>query len=457
MHSPVVELENLGFPPIDLEMIYQLNKEAVVQIKTPIGTTKDITIEELVRQGTVFGPLFCCASTAKVNDIGEPVKQNLGEVEVKMPVFMDDINSTTKDPENIEKAIRNCRRLEIEKKYTFGLTKTNFMVIDKDERIMIRVEETLQKGKVKEVESYKYGGIKINQDGDLKLHIERQKNTSIGICKELMGLASQREVGEEFIRVRLQLFEKSYMQSLLHGLHAWHISPEELKRVEQVQSKSLKRILELPESTPSAALFLETGIWPATERILYLTGMLYQNMIKRSDAIAPKIVKYQEEVHMENSIPHRMEEVLDYIGKSKEDIKRMQKSDWKKVLKKAMTKKITERLNNEMRGRTKSRIVIGDPFRRKKYFNKENGSLSKEIVKIRMNMYKTKSNYKTKYENLTCPKCHSNKDTTEHVVHCYTGVAVKELRNEESTSWTKIIEGFQKYTKDLEKENQNSK
>ena len=50
------------------------------------------------------------------------------------------------------------------------------------------------------------------------------------------------------------------MQSLLHGLHAWHIAPEELKRVEQVQSKSLKRILELPESTPSAALFLETGI-----------------------------------------------------------------------------------------------------------------------------------------------------------------------------------------------------
>ena len=94
----------------------------------------------------------------------------------------------------------------------------------------------------------------------------------------------------------------------------------------------------------------------------------------------------------------------------------MQKSDWKKVLKKAMTKKITERLNNEMRGRTKSRIVIGDPFRRKKYFNKENGSLSKEIVKIRMNMYKTKSNYKTKNENLTCPRCHSNKDTTEHVV-----------------------------------------
>ena len=76
----IVELENLGFPPIDLEMMQQLNKEAVVEIKTPVGTTKEITIEELVRQGIVFGLLFCCASTVKVNVIGEPVIQNLGGV-----------------------------------------------------------------------------------------------------------------------------------------------------------------------------------------------------------------------------------------------------------------------------------------------------------------------------------------------------------------------------------------
>ena len=130
----------------------------------------------------MFGPLFCCASTARVNVIGEPVIQNPGSVEVKIPASIDDMNSTTKDPDNIEKAIRNCRRLEIEKKYTFELNKTNFMIIDKEERIMVRVEETLQKGKVKEVASYKYRGIQINQDGNLNLHIERQKNSSIGIC-----------------------------------------------------------------------------------------------------------------------------------------------------------------------------------------------------------------------------------------------------------------------------------
>ena len=55
----IVELSYLGVPVEDLEMLYQLNKEAIVQIKTPVGSTKDFTIKEIVRQGTVFGPLFC--------------------------------------------------------------------------------------------------------------------------------------------------------------------------------------------------------------------------------------------------------------------------------------------------------------------------------------------------------------------------------------------------------------
>ena len=62
--------------------------------------------KEIVRQGTVFGPLFCCVSTAKVNEIDEPIVEKIGELEVEMPIFMDDINATTKDPENVNRAIR---------------------------------------------------------------------------------------------------------------------------------------------------------------------------------------------------------------------------------------------------------------------------------------------------------------------------------------------------------------
>ena len=81
----------------------------------------------MVRQGSIYGPTLCCVSTAKVNDIGEEVKESLEEIQIGMLIFMDDINSTSKDAENIKRAIRNCRALEEQKKFTFGLDKTKYI------------------------------------------------------------------------------------------------------------------------------------------------------------------------------------------------------------------------------------------------------------------------------------------------------------------------------------------
>ena len=105
---------------------------------------------------------------------------------------------------------------------------------------------------------------------------------------------------------------------------------------------NLKVILELPTSTPSAALFMETeaGICPATERIQYLTSMLYQNMMKRSGSIAATIVQAQQKSKTKNTMPDRMTAVIEYTKKTSEEIKEMQKSDWKKIVKKALDKKV---------------------------------------------------------------------------------------------------------------------
>ena len=46
-----------------------------------------------------------------------------------MPVFMDDI-AAVGTADNIRKGIRNCRRMEIEKKMIYELKKTKYMVIN---------------------------------------------------------------------------------------------------------------------------------------------------------------------------------------------------------------------------------------------------------------------------------------------------------------------------------------
>ena len=86
-------------------------------------------MEEVVKQGTIFGPIMYCVSTSRVNEILEAVKYQYGKVEIGVPVFMDDI-AAVGTGDNIRKRIQNCRRMEIEKKMIYGLKKTKYMVIN---------------------------------------------------------------------------------------------------------------------------------------------------------------------------------------------------------------------------------------------------------------------------------------------------------------------------------------
>ena len=91
-----------------------MNETAKVKINTPYGDTENIEIKEVVKQGTTYGPIMCCASTAEVNEIDEKVICKYGNIEIGMPFFMDDIPAIG-DADTKRKGIRNCRKMETEK------------------------------------------------------------------------------------------------------------------------------------------------------------------------------------------------------------------------------------------------------------------------------------------------------------------------------------------------------
>ena len=66
-----------------------MNKETDIIIRTPVG-------KEVLKQGTIFGPIICCAETSTVNSIGEEVKYSYGKISIGMLVFMDDIATAGK-------------------------------------------------------------------------------------------------------------------------------------------------------------------------------------------------------------------------------------------------------------------------------------------------------------------------------------------------------------------------
>ena len=95
-----------------------MNETAQVKISTQYRDTENVEIKNVVKQRPTYGPIMCCASTAKVNKIGEKLICKYGNIELGMPVFMDDIA----DADTIREGIRNCRKMETEK-IQYGLKK----------------------------------------------------------------------------------------------------------------------------------------------------------------------------------------------------------------------------------------------------------------------------------------------------------------------------------------------
>ena len=56
----------------------------------------------------------------------------------------------------------------------------------------------------------------------------------------------------------------------------------------------------------------------------------------------------QKSKQEKDTMPDRMTAVIEYTKKISEEIKEMQKSDWKKIVKKALDKKVNERLKNSL-------------------------------------------------------------------------------------------------------------
>ena len=71
-----------------------MNKNCNITVNTPFGPTERFTIEKLVKQGTVLGPVLCSTSVGNYckDDLNPDLSTFVGKVEIRPLAFMDDLN-----------------------------------------------------------------------------------------------------------------------------------------------------------------------------------------------------------------------------------------------------------------------------------------------------------------------------------------------------------------------------
>ena len=70
----LIEMYNLGHSPGTIGSLHEISKTSNIVADTPVGKTSSKTVEEVMKQGTIFGPIMCCTSTLRVNETQEAVK-----------------------------------------------------------------------------------------------------------------------------------------------------------------------------------------------------------------------------------------------------------------------------------------------------------------------------------------------------------------------------------------------
>ena len=66
----LIDMEKIGYNRNDIKTLYEMNKKAEIIVDTTVDQTESISIKETVKQGSIFGPIMCCATTLRVNKRG---------------------------------------------------------------------------------------------------------------------------------------------------------------------------------------------------------------------------------------------------------------------------------------------------------------------------------------------------------------------------------------------------
>ena len=74
---------------------------------------------------------------------------------------------------------------------------------------------------MKQLATYSYLGIILNKEGNLKELIKETESKASRIIREINGISSKQNIGQEDVRVKIKLFETYLMPAIFYGFEAW--------------------------------------------------------------------------------------------------------------------------------------------------------------------------------------------------------------------------------------------
>ena len=401
-------------------LIYIMNKQAIVSIKTSFGKTECIKIGETLKQGSVTASLLASMHTDTVNELFE--NQGLGtyygNIHIGNLIFQDDMARIEENPENMNKANTLFSAFKNKNRMEFHPTKSSYIASKN-----IHPNITLGSTKLLQSDEYKYLGDILTPDGKPNATIKARRNKITGITAELNAILEKvKQTSALSIDAILQYHNSIILPTLLTNSETWELSGKNLQSLETIQNITLKRLMRLPPSTPTVGIRNELNILSIENQILKKRLMYLHRILNMKETNITKQILLQQKYMPGNTwLTETLTQLENLnININLEDIETKKKNAWRKMVQDAIeNKEMTER-ENWLSNSSKCSRLERNRKTMSPYLQKLNPEEATIILKIRLKMLDLKTNFKTAHKDLSCPVCHSKEDTDtlEHLFAC---------------------------------------
>ena len=453
MEECVNDLWEAGIQDDHLSLIYEINKNVNVSVKTPFGLTERKQIERVVMQGEVFGPLCC---SVQVDTFGkECIQKNKFLYQYKETVgipplsMVDDLLliSTCGLNSVMINGFINCKTNV--KKLQFGVEKCHKMHVGGKRHICpdlfidgweLRPVDSLDSGTsetimedncfgacgVENSVSEKYLGDIIQVDGKNKGTIDARKGKGIGTVNQTINILEDICFGPFTFEVGLVMRDSFLINSTLTNSETWlGLTTSEIETLEQVDESLMRRLLEVSLGCPKEMLYLELGCIPMrftvmTRRIMFLHYILNEEQ----DSLISRVLHAQIKFPSKNDFILGVEENLDEleIYLSLEDIKILSKEVFRNFLKQKIEEKALLFLNEKKLKHSKVLHIKHDKLEMQEYFcpsNVRSLEISRFLFSARTRMLDVGANFSNKYsDKVKCKLGCDALDTQQHLLEC---------------------------------------
>ena len=429
----LVDMYESGVRAREVCLLHDMNKQAKIVIETPNGLTEPITVQRIVKQGTVFGPVMCCANSQRINNMKEKnITMITPSLHIEAMAYVDDIMGAGKR-EQIETLGRNLQEMEVKKKYTFNNLngKSHYMVMKTGREPIEEVDITVRKGGITKTSAYNYLGNYLHESGTIERHLEETERKMRSMVAQARVVSSEKKLGSLSTSILLILYEKTIIPALTYNLEVWtNWRVCDWQKVEQIQSSALKMMLNMPQSTPYWGMMIELGIWPMKERIAYRKMMLYQNVICSSDnRLSRMIVVEQRRGGMENCWYEEITQEGQRYNIPVNRVDEYSKSEWKKLVKERIEEYYQMEAKQKICTMRKLRRLASEKIKCQEYIKKYTPKMVTEIMKTRLFMWDIGNNLGG---NHICWGCEKEIDEMEHIMKC---TKLKEEGMEQNVEW----------------------